>query len=107
VHRLRLAAAAGRDLDRVGEPQRAFLHLDHDAVDAAAQAISEGIATHSPAAVATSASAMPPESIRGSPAPPALMALKALMMPVTVPSSPSSGDTPAIVPSVFRKRSSS
>ena len=38
-----------------------------------------------------SASLMPPESMRGSPTPAALMALNALMMPVTVPSRPSSG----------------
>ena len=69
--------------------------------------MSDGIATHRPATVAISASAMPPESARGSPMPPASMALKERMMPVTVPSRPSSGDTPAMVPSVLRKRSSS
>src|SRR2546421_1480691 len=67
----------------------------------------EGMATHRPATVQISASAMPPESARGSPMPPAWMTLKERMMPVTVPSRPSSGDTPAIVPSVLRKRSSS
>src|SRR5438094_608894 len=66
-----------------------------------------GMATHRPATVQISASAMPPESARGSPMPPAWMTLKERMMPVTVPSRPSSGDTPAIVPSVLRKRSSS
>src|SRR5579862_8060163 len=69
--------------------------------------MSEGIATHSPAAVAIRASEMPPESARGSPMPPSWIAWKARMMPVTVPRSPSSGEMPAMVPSVLRKRSSS
>src|SRR5579864_5356500 len=50
---------------------------------------------------------MPPERARGSPMPPASIALKERMIPVTVPSRPSNGDTPAMVPSVLMKRSSS
>src|SRR2546429_938493 len=69
--------------------------------------MSAGMATQRPATVQIRASAMPPESARGSPMPPASMALKERMIPVTVPSSPRSGETPAMVPSVLRKRSSS
>src|SRR5579871_1023976 len=69
--------------------------------------MSEGIATVRPAAVVIKASPMPPESVRGSPRPFAVIALKAWMMPATVPRSPMRGATAAMVPSVFRKRSRS
>src|SRR5208283_384025 len=70
-------------------------------------AMSDGIATVSPAAVVISASPMPPDSTRGSPSPLAVMALNAWMIPATVPSRPSSGATAAMVPRVLRKRSNS
>ena len=69
--------------------------------------MNDGMATARPPAVVISASEMPPASSRGSPMPPSMTALKARMMPVTVPSSPSSGEMLAMVPSVLRKRSSS
>ncbi len=49
----------------------------------------------------------PRTGMRGSPAAPACRALNDLMMPVTVPSRPSSGEILAIVPNVLRKRSRS
>src|SRR5688572_27329690 len=66
-----------------------------------------GTATDRPAAVQTSASEMPPASMRGSPMPPSITALNAWMMPVTVPSRPNKGEMLAMVPTEFTKRSSS
>ena len=60
------------------------------------------MATVRPAAVATSASEMPPASTAGFATPSVVMAVNERIMPDTVPSKPSSGEIAAIVPSGLR-----
>ena len=58
-----------------------------------------------PAAVVIRASEMPPASCAGSPTPTTVIAVNTRIMPMTVPSRPSSGVIVDMVPSVFMKRS--
>ena len=58
----------------------------------------------SPAAVVIIASLMPPERFSGLPRPWTEIDAKTRIMPVTVPSSPSSGATPATASRMFRWR---
>ena len=62
------------------------------------------MATPSPNAVAMSASAMPPVIAVGAPSSPPWSMPKECIMPVTVPSRPSSGASVMIVSSVERPR---
>jgi len=61
-----------------------------------------GMATDNPAAVVNRASEMPPARALGLPTPTVVMAVNTLIMPITVPSSPSKGVMEAMVPKVFR-----
>ena len=67
---------------------------------------SDGIATIRPNLVVISASEMPPDSVFTSPDPKIVISLKVLMMPVTVPSRPSSGAEAAQIAMKGRKRCS-
>ena len=59
-----------------------------------------------PYSVVTSASEMPEESRLGSPVPNTVISLKVLIMPVTVPSRPSSGEVAAVSERNGSRRSS-
>src|SRR5690606_16591297 len=66
-----------------------------------------GMATVRPAAVVINALEIPPASSAAFPDPSPMMAVQPSIMPTTLPSRPSIGVMAAMVPSVFRKRSSS
>ena len=55
-----------------------------------------GMATHKPSTVVINAVEMPPAMVFGSPVPNRVMAWKVRIMPMTVPSRPSSGATTEI-----------
>ena len=59
--------------------------------------MSEGIATINPNSVVINASEMPPDTVEASPVPKIVIIMNVLIIPDTVPSSPSNGAMAALV----------